>query len=154
MRSHARTLTAVTLALALGAAACGSTDDTTDAESGGTSGGAARTVEVEMRDNTYSPDRVSVEAGETVRFVITNNGEATHDAFVGDAAAQDDHEAEMGDEMGGHGMSGGDGDEGVTVEPGDTRELTHTFESGDELLIGCHEPGHYKAGMRITVEVT
>ena len=48
-----------------------------------------------MLDNEFSPDRVEVSEGETVRFVFTNEGQATHDAVVGDEAAQAEHEAEM-----------------------------------------------------------
>jgi len=136
------------LALALVAGACSSDDN---ASGGGGQGGgdASRTIEIDMRDNAYSPDTVTVEDGETVRFVFTNTGEATHDAFIGDEAAQDDHEMEM-NEHGGHGDDSG----AVSVESGETGELTHTFDAGDEMLIGCHEPGHYDAGMRIAVDVT
>lgn len=46
------------------------------------------------------------------------------------------------------------GEDGVTVEPGDTGELTYTFSEGDELLIGCHQEGHYEAGMKVMVNVS
>ncbi len=137
------------LALALGA--CGDTNDTDDSATGGTT---PRTIEIEMRDNTYSPDAVSVEAGEEVRFVFTNSGKATHDAFIGDEAAQGDHEMEMNGDMGGEDHTMGEAD-ALTVAPGDSGELVHTFESGDDgLLIGCHEPGHYEGGMRLSIEVS
>jgi uncharacterized cupredoxin-like copper-binding protein len=48
---------------------------------------------------------------------------------------------------------GGDEEGGITVDAGDTGELTHTFEAGDELLIGCHQEGHYEAGMKLTVNL-
>jgi uncharacterized cupredoxin-like copper-binding protein len=129
--------------------ACGD-DDTTDA-----SGGDARTIEVEMVDIAFEPDTIEVTAGETVRFVFTNTGDIAHDAYIGDVDAQDDHEAQMRDaEGGGHGGHGDDEDEGaLTVEPGDTAEMTHTFAQAETLEIGCHQPGHYDAGMRITVDV-
>ena len=145
--TRSRTLAAAAL-VAILATACGSDDSNS---SSATTTDGARTVEIEMRDNKYSPDTVSVQAGETVRFVFTNNGDATHDAYLGDMAAQDDHEMEMRDQMGGHGMD----DEGsVTVEPGKTGELTHTFDTNDAVLIGCHEPGHYEGGMRMSIDVT
>jgi uncharacterized cupredoxin-like copper-binding protein len=40
------------------------------------------------------------------------------------------------------------------VEAGESGEMTYTFRAGDELLIGCHEPDHYEAGMKVTVNVT
>lgn len=41
-----------------------------------------------------------------------------------------------------------------TIPAGETVELTWTFGDEGIVLIGCHQPGHYDAGMtgRITVE--
>ncbi|MFP5327780.1 MAG: plastocyanin/azurin family copper-binding protein [Acidimicrobiia bacterium] len=140
-------------AAALLLAACG--DDDADT----TGGSETRTIEIEMRDIEFSPDEVQVDAGETVRFVFRNAGAVMHDAFIGDEAAQDEHEMEMQEANGGddgmdHEAAEDDGEGGITVEPGETGELTHTFREGDELLIGCHQPGHYEAGMVVTVNVT
>lgn len=124
------------------------------------------TVEIDMVDIGYEPDAVDVSTGETVRFVFTNEGDVNHDAFIGDEAAQDAHEDEMraaedgDDEMGD--MGGDAEDEGemggeedaIVVEPGDTGELTYTFDEPGELLIGCHESGHYAAGMIVTINVS
>jgi uncharacterized cupredoxin-like copper-binding protein len=138
------------LSLALASAACGSTDDAAHGGHSATAvgGDATRAVEIEMQDNKYVPDSVEVADGETVRFVFTNNGSVPHDAFIGDEAAQDDHEMEMNSDMGGHNMGETDA---ITVEPGDTGELTHTFAAGGDEIIGCHEPGHYDGGMRVTI---
>lgn len=150
-------LRTATLAVALlTLAACG--DDSDDA----TTTAGTRTVEIEMRDIAFSSDEVPVEAGETVQFVFHNRGAVKHDAFIGDEAAQDEHEMEMRDAGAGAGDSGMDmgggnggdaGEGGITVEPGDTGELTYTFSEGEELLIGCHQAGHYEAGMKIMVDV-
>ena len=86
-----------------------------------------RTIEVDMVDIAFAPESIDVAAGETVRFVFTNSGEVAHDAFIGDDSAQDDHAADMADDHGGH----DEDDEGITVEPGDTAELTHTFGAGE-----------------------
>src|SRR5262245_32498713 len=87
---------------ALVVAACGGDSDGSDDSGGLTSNGTedtdsagTRTVEVEMRDNEFSPDQIDVSEGETVRFVFSNEGQATHDAVVGDEADQAEHEAEM-----------------------------------------------------------
>lgn len=148
-------------ALTLLAAACGSTDGDATGPAA-TDGATPRTVEIEMRDIAFAPDSVDVEQGETVRFVFTNAGTAAHDAFVGDEAAQADHEMEMngsgGGDMGGnagHGSSGTDGEgTAITVEPGETAELIYTFDDAGEMLIGCHQPGHYEAGMMVTIDVS
>jgi uncharacterized cupredoxin-like copper-binding protein len=109
----------------------------------------SRTVDVTMRDIAYDPAAVTVKAGETVKFVFRNEGEIRHDAFLGDEAAQAEHEEEMRKKGSGH-----HGDDAITVDPGKTGSLTHTFKAGDMLIIGCHEPGHYATGMKLAVTVT
>jgi uncharacterized cupredoxin-like copper-binding protein len=140
-------------ALAAGAglllAACGGTDDTTD-----DTGEADRTVEIDMVDTAFEPTSLDLKQGDTVRFVFTNTGEIPHDAFIGDPDAQDDHEADMRKEDDGHGGGHDDEPEGaVTVQPGDTGELTYTFDDPGTLEVGCHQEGHYESGMKITIEV-
>jgi uncharacterized cupredoxin-like copper-binding protein len=126
-------------------AACGSDDGSTSAGAGQ---GADRTIDVEMRDIAFSPTSVDVRVGETVRFNFKNTGQVEHDAFVGDAAAQDAHEKQMRD-----GHDHGTDKHAVSVKPGKSASLTHTFDRPGQLLIGCHEPGHYTGGMRIAVNV-
>ena len=145
-----RWLTAAALVLvATTVAACGSSDKKT-ASSG------SRTIDVEMRDIAFSPSQVDVRAGETVRFVFRNSGKVAHDAYVGTEQEQADHEMEMsqGGDMSHmqHGNASGGG--GITVKPGATGEITHTFNSGEQVLIGCHQPGHYAAGMKVAVNQT
>ena len=114
---------------------------------------ADRVINVAMRDIAFDPAAVEVKAGETVRFVFHNEGQIRHDAFIGDEAAQAEHEKEMR-EAGSDGKDGhGDG-HGITVDPGDIGSLTHTFKAGDALVIGCHEIGHYAAGMKVAVTVS
>jgi len=84
-----------------------------------------------MQDNKYVPDTIEITGGEAC-LVFTNNGAATHDAYIGDEAAQDSHESEMNGDPGGHGMNGDSG--AVTVEPGDSAELTHTLAARDDVL--------------------
>jgi len=127
-------------------AACGSDDGSTGA--GGASN-ADRTIDVEMRDIAFSPTSVDVRAGETVRFNFKNTGQVTHDAFIGDGPSQDAHEKEMREGHGEHGKEAN----AVSVKPGKSASLTHTFDKTGQFLIGCHEPGHYTGGMKITVNV-
>lgn len=125
--------------------ACGG--DTADS---GPDGSSARTIEIEMVDIAFSPTRVEVAAGETIRFVFHNSGRVIHDAFIGNGAAQDDLETRVRRDSSIATRAAGV----VTVEPGETGELTHTFEPGGELLIGCHRLGHYGEGMKATISVT
>lgn len=135
-------------AAALVLAACGSGTDSTPA--------ADRTVEVTMKDVLFEPKAVAVKKGETIRFVFRNTGKLDHDAFIGDAKAQQDHEQDMrkGERDGGHDGGHGDDEKAITVVPGKTAELTHTFDTAGMIEIGCHQAGHYEAGMKVTIEVT
>ena len=111
-------------------------------------------VEITMTDNAYSPSAVTVPKGEKVVFKFTNSGSVEHEAIIGDTTVQDDHAQDM---MDGHTMSGMGGDASdrtVTVKPGKTAEVTTTFDAAGTLIIGCHVPGHYEAGMKAMLKVT
>ena len=144
-----RLATAAFALATLGLSACGGTNTTVGTPS------APRTVKIEMRDTSFSPNSINVKAGETVRFIFSNTGAVTHDAFLGDAAAQKNHETEMR-QMGGmgHGHDSMSDKDAITLKPGKTGKITHTFEAGSRLLIGCHEVGHYAAGMHTTISMS
>ena len=148
MRKTLVLLSGVLLTVVL--AGCGGDDAPT--------GGEARQIEIDMVDNAYSPDTVEVDRGEQITFVFSNEGTVLHEAYVGTADDQEAHEAEMaGDDSGmDHDMDdmGSSGSSAIEVEPGDSGELTYTFADAGEYLIGCHQPGHYEDGMRLTVEIT
>jgi Uncharacterized copper-binding protein len=122
-------------------------------------GGAApsRTVEVDMVELAFRPATFTAQAGDRIRFLFRNRGSIRHDAFIGDTAAQAEHEREMrqGEKKGHGGGHGSDDDENaLTLDPGKTGELTYTFERAGTVEIGCHQPGHYAAGMKTAVTVT
>ena len=113
---------------------------------------ADRVIEIEALDAfAFDPDEITVEAGETVTFRVTNAGAIPHDFTLGDEAMQDEHEAEMA-EMGGE-MDMHDEPNLLALEPGETEELTWHFTQAGEILIGCHQPGHYDAGMKANVTI-
>jgi uncharacterized cupredoxin-like copper-binding protein len=95
----------------------------------------------------FAPDPITVTAGEEVTFVV-KNGVIVHEFFVGTEDEQTDHAAEMA--MGG--LSHGH-DNALSLKAGETGLLTMTFAKVGSLLIGCHEPGHYDAGMKVTLNV-
>lgn len=112
---------------------------------------AVREVAVTMSDELrFEPDAITVAAGETIRFVVHNAGAVDHEFLIGDEEAQAEYAAEMADGHDDRHVGGA----GVALEPGQTGEVTYTFAEPGELLIGCHEPGHYDGGMvgRITVQ--
>ena len=143
----ARILVVAAAALLLGA--CGGSDDKTASPAPD----GTRTVEVEMVDIAFVPKRLSVGKGEEVRFVFTNSGKVQHEGYIGTAKEQADHGREMmKDDR--HDAHGDDDGRSVTVEPGEKGELTHRFDEAGTFEVGCHEPGHYAAGMKIIVEVS
>lgn len=112
---------------------------------------ATRTIEIEALDALkFSPAAISVAAGETVTFRVHNGGSLPHEFGLGTADDQADHEEEMQDMAG---MTMHDEPNAFSLEPGETKELTWTFKDAVEVLYGCHEPGHYGAGMVGTITV-
>lgn len=127
---------------------------------------ATRTVEIVMTDNRYEPESISVEAGETVRFVVHNRGELVHEFNIGTAAMHTAHQKDMA-VMAEHGalmadridrarmmmdMGGGRTMEhkdpnAVLLEPGQSGEVVWTFSEPAEIEFACNVPGHYEAGM-------
>lgn len=137
-----RMLTVLTLAgLAVVVAACtGGTDE------------AERTISVRMFDDMrYEPERFDVDAGDTVRFEVTNSGEIRHEFFIGSTDAHREHADEMRERE--HADEAHANPAAVTVEPGETGTLEYTFDEAGGLLVGCHEPGHYEAGMVAPITV-
>jgi uncharacterized cupredoxin-like copper-binding protein len=114
------------------------------------SAGTSTRIEVMLSDELkITPAQISVPAGAPVTFVVTNTGAMDHEFVVGDAATQDEHEQEM--RSGGMSM---DEPNAVALPPGQTKELTMTFEVGSPpMLAGCHVQGHYLAGMKATITV-
>ncbi|GHD45874.1 hypothetical protein GCM10017083_14430 [Thalassobaculum fulvum] len=133
---------------------------------------AGRTVTVVMRDNLFEPENIAVKAGETVRFVLRNEGAFVHEFNIGTAAMHAAHQKEMM-MMVEHGalepdrinrermkmdMGGGmtmehDDPNSVLLEPGESAEIVWTFTTAAELEFACNVPGHYDAGMVGTLSV-
>ena len=110
----------------------------------------ATRIEVQLTDALkIEPATMTVPAGVPVTFVVTNTGTTDHEFFLGDEAAQAEHEHEM-QEMGGMAH---DEEMGIGVEPGATKELTVTFPEAGSILAGCHVAGHYAGGMKAAVQV-
>jgi uncharacterized cupredoxin-like copper-binding protein len=96
------------------------------------------------------PATLTVTAGVPVTFVVTNAGATDHEFYLGDEAAQAEHEKEMASMSG---MTHGE-HQGIDVKAGETKELTYTFAAPGETLAGCHVDGHYGGGMKATITVT
>jgi uncharacterized cupredoxin-like copper-binding protein len=109
----------------------------------------SRVVALSTDGLRFTPDALNVRAGETIAFEITNPGSVAHEFFIGDAAAQAEHEAEMARGMPMHGEPGQ-----VDIPAGRTARLVYTFDQPGTLEFACHLAGHYPAGMRGTITVS
>ncbi|MFJ4112642.1 plastocyanin/azurin family copper-binding protein [Pseudomonas sp. NPDC089758] len=125
---------------------------------------ATRTVEVVLKDIAFEPANLHVKAGETVRFVLINEGKLPHEFNLGDKAMHAQHQKEMiamqgklftagmnhegtGHGQVDHGAHGHDAGNTVLVQPGQRAELTWTFRQSAPIEFACNVPGHYQAGM-------
>lgn len=127
---------------------------------------ASRTVTVEMYDNYYEPEEISVKPGETVRFVVENKGNLVHEFSVGTPDMHEAHQEKMmmmvehgviqggklnhdmmNMDMGnGHSMKHDDRNS-VLLEPGQSKEVVWKFSDKGNIEFACNVPGHYQAGM-------
>lgn len=114
----------------------------------------SRTLEIITGDDLrFTPATMTVSAGETIAFKVTNRGTVPHEFVIGDESVQQEHEQEMAN---GDGMSGmaDDASYAVDVLAGKSATLIYTFTKEGTLLYGCHVPGHYDAGMRGIITIT
>jgi len=114
---------------------------------------AVRTIDIKATDALkFDPATVSVKRGETVAFQVTNPTKVDHEFDVGDAAFQQAHEDEMKSMAPGTAMA--DEPTGFDLKAGETKTIAFTFPTSGTVLYGCHEPGHYPAGMKGEIKVT
>jgi uncharacterized cupredoxin-like copper-binding protein len=111
---------------------------------------ARRTVDVGMADNMrFTPDRVDVRLGETVRFRIKNTGKLMHEFVIGTKAENAKH-AEL---MVKHPNMEHDEPYMSHVRPGRTGEIVWSFNRTGTFEFACLIAGHYTAGMVGTIVV-
>jgi len=126
----------------------------------------SRTVTVTMMDNRFSPERIDVKKGETVRFIVKNRGDFVHEFNIGTHDTHKAHRKEMmmmvengvlepsrinRDRMNmplpGGGTMKHDDPNSVLLEPKKTREIIWKFGTDSHLEFACNIPGHYESGM-------
>ena len=112
----------------------------------------SRSVEVRMDDQMrFIPDQIEVRAGETIHFVVHNDGRVTHEMVLGDAAQIQAHAKAM-KSTASHAHSHDQGT-ALSVPAGQKREWVVKFGQAGRLQVACLVPGHYEAGMRGTIDV-
>ena len=114
--------------------------------------GATRKISYLLTDNAYQPKvPLKLRKGDKITFTFVNKGKVVHEALVGTPAEQKAHEKEMAT-MGGMAMA--DEADLVVLKPGQSKTLTYTFKTAGTYEIGCHQPTHYKLGMKAPINVT
>ena len=107
-------------------------------------GKTSRTLHIDMSDKMrFSPAQLTVQRGETVRFIVKNSGKVMHEMVLGTMQALKEH-AEL---MKRH--PGMEHDEAYMahVKPGATEQMVWQFTQSGEFYFGCLIPGHFEAGM-------
>ena len=117
----------------------------------GDASAARRTITLDMTDNMrFTPERITVKRGETVRLRVANKGQVMHEIVLGTPASLDEHaqmmlkfpSMEHGEPYMAH------------VLPGKSDDLVWNFNRAGSFDFACLIPGHYQAGMRGTITVT
>lgn len=93
-------------------------------------GAAAQKVTVVAKEFAYTPNKITVKAGQPVQLVLDNKGVIEHDFVV------DKFKVKMG-----------------TIQPGKTGTLTFTPNAKGTFEFYCSVPGHKEAGMKGTLVV-
>ena len=112
---------------------------------------AKRSIDVGMSDSMrFTPDRIAVKLGETLRFVIRNNGKQMHEFVIGTRAENAKHAELMLK------FPNMEHDEPYMahVPPGKTGQIVWTFNRAGQFEFACLIAGHYQAGMVGTLTVS
>ena len=109
-----------------------------------------REITLNMGDNMrFTPDEITVKQGETIRFVVKNQGKQLHEMVIGTKKELDEHAALMVK------FPNMEHDEPYMahVAAGKSQNLIWTFNRAGTFDFACLIAGHYQAGMagKITV---
>jgi uncharacterized cupredoxin-like copper-binding protein len=114
---------------------------------------SVRTIQIGMRDFAFSPETLTLRAGEKVTLSFKNVGKLEHEFMAGNkprnrqGLPQDWLSGAQVASNGEHGMR--HAGEGVRVAPNATANLTIIVPShGGVFEFGCFVSGHYEFGMR------
>lgn len=111
----------------------------------------SRTIEVVMDDSMrFTPGKISVKAGETVRFFVKNAGKIPHEMVIGTMDELKEH-AEMMRKM--PEMQHAEPNM-ITLKPGQRGGIVWQFDKPGTVDFACLVPGHMEAGMvgKVVVE--
>lgn len=137
-------------AVASGSHAGGHGHDASDIGRSGQLTKVSRTIQVDMADSMrFTPGKLTVAQGETIRFVVKNSGQLKHEFVMGTVKSLKEHYELMKKFPA---MEHAD-DNMLSVAPGQTGELIWQFTKSGVVDFACLQPGHYDAGMKGAVQV-
>ena len=105
---------------------------------------AKRTIEINMSDTMrFTPDKIEVAQGETIKFVIKNQGKMLHELVIGTRKELEAHAALMLK------FPNMEHDEPYMahVAVGKSSDMVWTFNKAGDFDFACLVAGHYQAGM-------
>lgn len=111
---------------------------------GGDAKAVSRTIRISMADTMrFTPDLINVKQGETVKFVIQNQGGMLHEMVIGTAKELEEHAAlmlkfptmEHSEPYMAH------------VGAGKSSQMLWKFNKAGEFDFACLVAGHFQAGM-------
>lgn len=111
----------------------------------------SRAVQLGMIDGMrFAPSALKVRRGETIRFIVKNNGKLMHEMVIGTMKDLTEHAALMKQHPG----MEHDEPHMAHVAPGKTEEIVWQFNRPGEFHFACLVAGHFEAGMvgKISVE--
>jgi uncharacterized cupredoxin-like copper-binding protein len=110
-----------------------------------------RTINVIADDSMrFTHEAFDIKAGETIKFVVTNQGAINHEFSI---ATKNEHMAHGKMMMDNPDMHHGPGGGVITIKPGETENLIWKFMASEQVEAACNIPGHYEAGMHSAVNV-
>ena len=111
---------------------------------------ATRTVEVRMTDAMrFEPSSIAATKGETIRFLVRNEGKLKHEMVLGTEKELKEHAALMQKFPN---MQHADPNM-VSLEPGTSGEMVWHFTKAGKFDFACLQPGHMEAGMKGKIDV-
>ena len=109
-----------------------------------------RTIRLDMSDAfRFTPARITVQRGETVKFVVANSGKILHEMVLGTTEELRAH-AELMKKF--PDMEHADANM-AHVRPGAKGEIVWQFSKAGDYQFACLIPGHFEAGMVGSVAV-
>lgn len=111
-----------------------------------------RVVELSMTEFSFSLDELNITAGETIKFVATNEGVVPHELRFSNTHRIEEHLAAGHEGMHDEEAAGehhAEADVWMLVDPDATEELIVTFPEDTSFFteMACLIEGHYEAGM-------